>query len=153
MKDRTPTRILVAIDFSPASRRALRYSIDLAAQSSAQLDLVHVMTPPIPVTAGPEPLAMAAVAVDERPRVLQELETWCAVGRENGVPSSCHLIEGEPASSILECAEEIGADHIVLGAHGHSRLHELFLGSVARDVQSRALCPVTTLRALEEPVA
>ena len=50
MKDRTPRRILVAIDFSPASRRALRYATDLAIQNGAMLDAVHVITPVIPRT-------------------------------------------------------------------------------------------------------
>ena len=49
----------------------------------------------------------------------------------------------------FECVEELYADHLVLGAHGHGALQEFLLGSVARDVQKRARVPVTTLRALE----
>ena len=59
------------------------------------------------------------------------------------------LKEGDPATKILECVEELYADHLVLGAHGHGALQEFLLGSVARDVQKRARVPVTTLRALE----
>ena len=59
MKDRTPRRILVAIDFSPASRRALRYATDLANQTGAMLDAVHVLTPMVPLAVGPEPVAAA----------------------------------------------------------------------------------------------
>jgi len=150
MKDRTPTRILVAIDFSTASRRALRYGTDLALQSGAKLDVVHVVVPHVPLAAGPDPVAVVPMMVDDRPQVEAELKTWCETSIAEGLDCESHLVDGEPATAILECAEKIGADHLVLGAHGHSRLQELLIGSVARNVQGRARCPVTTLRALED---
>jgi len=150
MKDRTPTRILVAIDFSAASQRALRYGTDLALQFGAKLDVVHVMVVSVPLAAGPDPVAIVPMMVDERPMIAEKLEAWCKVSLEEGLVVESHLLDGEPAATILECAEQVGADHLVLGAHGHSRLQELLLGSVARNVQSRASCPVTTLRALED---
>jgi len=150
MKDRTPRRILVAIDFSPASRRALRYATDLALQNGALLDAVHVITPVIPLAVGPEPVAASAtLMVDERKDVEQELQAWCDPGREEGITCRVHLREGDPASQILTCVEELYADHLVLGAHGHGALQDFLLGSVARDVQKKAMIPVTTLRALE----
>ena len=150
MKDRTPRRILVAIDFSPASRRALRYATDLAIQNGAMLDAVHVLTPVIPLAVGPEPVAASTtMMLDERREVEQELEAWCEPGREEGINCRVHLREGDPASEILACVEELYADHLVLGAHGHGALQDFLLGSVARDVQKKAKVPVTTLRALE----
>ena len=72
MKDRTPRRILVAIDFSPASRRALRYATDLAIQNGAMLDAVHVLAPVIPLAVGPEPVAASAtMMLDERVEVVR----------------------------------------------------------------------------------
>ena len=150
MKDRTPTRILVAIDFSPASQRALRYGADLALQFAAKLDVVHVLVPAIPLAAGPDPVAIIPMMVDDRPLVAAKLKTWCEAAGDEGLVVESHLLDGEPAAAILKCAEHVGADHLVLGAHGHSRLQEWLLGSVARNVQSRASCPVTTLRALED---
>lgn len=149
MKDRTPRRILVAIDFSPASHRALRYATDLAHQSGAILEVVHVVTPAIPLAAGPEPVAVAPSMVGDRRAVVAKLESWCAPGREEGIDSKIHVREGEPAAEILACVEELNADHLILGAHGRSALHELLLGSVAREIQKRARIPVTTLRDLD----
>jgi nucleotide-binding universal stress UspA family protein len=150
MKDRTPRRILVAIDFSPASRRALRYATDLAIQNGAMLDAVHVLAPVIPLAVGPEPVAASAtMMLDERREVEQELEAWCEPGREEGIECTVHMLEGDPASRILQCVDDIYADHLVLGAHGHGALQDFLLGSVARDVQKKARIPVTTLRALE----
>ena len=150
MKDRTPTHILVAIDFSPASRRALRYGADLAVQCGAALDAVHVLTPVPPMAVGPEPLAAPALLVDERKEVQEELLFWCQQTVADDLEYGVHVVEGEPAEQILACAEEIGADHLVLGAHGHSAWHDLVLGNVARDVQTRAQYPVTTLRAQDD---
>ena len=151
MKDRTPRRILVAIDFSPASRRALRYATDLALQTGALLDAVHVITPVIPLAVGPEPVATTAgLLLDERREIERELEAWCEPGRDEGIECKVHLLEGDPASKILECVEDLYADHLVLGAHGHGALQEFLLGSVARDVQKWAKVPVTTLRELEK---
>ena len=150
MKDRTPRRILVAIDFSPASRRALRYATDLAIQNGAMLDAVHVLAPVIPLAVGPEPVAASAtLMLDERREVEHELEAWCDPGREEGINCKVHLLEGDPATKILECVDSLYADHLVLGAHGHGALQDFLLGSVARDVQKKARIPVTTLRALE----
>lgn len=150
MKDRTPTRILVALDFSAASERALRYGADLALQFGAKLDVVHVMVPSVPLAAGPDPVAIIPMMVDEHPMVAEKLKTWCEIGVEEGLVVESHLLDGDPSAAILKCAEQVGADHLVLGAHGHSRFQEFLLGSVARTVQSRALCPVTTLRALDD---
>ena len=146
MKDRTPRRILVAIDFSPASRRALRYASDLAVQHGAMLDAVHVITPVIPRTAGPEPVAVAPSMVSDRESVVAQLETWCEPLREEGINCKNHVREGDPAAEILACVEELYADHLVLGAHGRSALHDFLLGSVAHEVQKRSMVPVTTLR-------
>ncbi|RKZ15034.1 universal stress protein [bacterium] len=149
MKDRTPRRILVAVDFSPASRRALRYASDLAMQSGASLDLIHVVTPIFPMAAGPEPISAQPLLIDERRQLEAELNAWCDAARDQGIDSETVFRDGDAAANILACAEERGADHIVLGAHGHSAFHDFLLGSVAREVQRRATCPVTTLRERE----
>jgi len=149
MKDRTPRRILVAIDFSPASRRALRYATDLALQTGAMLDAVHVLPPIMPLAVGPEPVAAIPLLLDERREIELELEEWCQPGREEGIECKVHLREGDPAREILACVDELYADHLVLGAHGHSALQDFLLGSVAREVQKKAKIPVTTLRELE----
>lgn len=147
MKDRTPTRILVAIDFSAASRRALRYARDLALQFRAELHVAHVAVPQVPLAAGPDPVAVMPMTIDERKLAEEKLMAWADRCRDTRIQCQPHLLHGEPAAAILACVKEIGADHIVLGAHGHSRFHDFLLGSVAREVQGKADCPVTTLRA------
>ena len=147
MKDRTPTCILVAIDFSAASRRALRYARDLAMQFRAELHVAHVAVPQVPLAAGPDPVAVMPMTIDDRKLAESRLATWSERCRDDRIQCKPHLLHGEPAAAILACAREIGADHLVLGAHGHSRFHDFLLGSVAREVQGKADCPVTTVRA------
>jgi universal stress protein A len=53
---------------------------------------------------------------------------------------------GDAAKSILEVAEEVGAELIVMATHGRSGISHFFLGSVAEQVVREAPCPVLTLR-------
>jgi len=56
------------------------------------------------------------------------------------------LGEGDPATVILEVAEETGAGLIVMGTHGRTGLGRLVMGSVAEQVLRTAPCPVLTVR-------
>ena len=66
----------------------------------------------------------------------------------HGVGSDVRLVSGwnNVSAAILNEAERFGADLIVLGAYGHSRLREWALGGVTRDVLSQAAVPVLTAR-------
>jgi nucleotide-binding universal stress UspA family protein len=54
--------------------------------------------------------------------------------------------EGRPADQILERAETIKADMIIMGTHGRSGLAHMLLGSVTEEVARAASCPVLTIR-------
>lgn len=56
------------------------------------------------------------------------------------------LREGDAAAEILQVADEVGADLIVLGTHGRTGLGRVLMGSVAEAVLRRARCPVLTLK-------
>ena len=53
---------------------------------------------------------------------------------------------GDAGDTICLVAEEIGADVVVIGSHGHGRLKEILLGSVSHHVLQHAPCPVLTVR-------
>jgi nucleotide-binding universal stress UspA family protein len=65
---------------------------------------------------------------------------------EAGISLEHRLGYGEPGSTILAVAEEIGADLIVMGTHGRTGLRRLLMGSVAEHVVRHASCPVLTVR-------
>jgi nucleotide-binding universal stress UspA family protein len=66
--------------------------------------------------------------------------------RQNDVDVSGEILFGSPDSRIVETAEEIGADLIVLGSHGYRRWERLLLGSVSNSVVNHAHCSVLVVR-------
>jgi nucleotide-binding universal stress UspA family protein len=133
--------ILVATDFSSASKVAFAVAAALARDYRARLIALHVV----------EPLQMgfsefnAYVGPDEdRGRAMEMLRALRAPS--SAVTIEHRLLEGAAADVIAETAEEIGADLIVMGTHGRSGLSRLVMGSVAEEVLRRAPCPVLTIR-------
>ena len=67
-------------------------------------------------------------------------------GAERGVRVTIEILPGHAAQVLARCAVEGGFDLVVLGHTGHSRLHNLFLGSTADRVVERAHCAVLVVR-------
>ncbi len=137
-------KILCPIDFSDASRGALRYAVDLAQKFGASLTLLHVYQVPgytLPegmVVAGPATLTELAAEVDA---ALAEWKTeaaslGCADARTATAMGSTH-------AEIVNAAD--GFDLIVMGTHGRKGIRHALLGSVAEKVVRGARCPVLTL--------
>jgi nucleotide-binding universal stress UspA family protein len=62
------------------------------------------------------------------------------------VPYEHHLITGDPATAVVQLAEEENVDMIVMGTHGRTGLSRLLMGSVAEAVVRKANCPVLTFK-------
>jgi nucleotide-binding universal stress UspA family protein len=62
------------------------------------------------------------------------------------VPYEHHLLRGDPATTIVEVAEQENCDLIVMGTHGRTGFARLLMGSVAEAVVRRANCPVFTYK-------
>jgi len=141
-------RILVATDFSSASRPAFRRAVAAAAESGAALWIAHVATPPPPLSADgfvlPRFYEDITVAIrrdaEKRLRALQK-ET-----RKSGVTARSLLLNGAPHEALNRAARRHGADLMVLGTHGRTGWKRLFVGSVASRVVATASCPVLTVR-------
>jgi nucleotide-binding universal stress UspA family protein len=71
-----------------------------------------------------------------------QLERVAGELRKNGSRVETRVLTGEPSSSILETAQEVGARFIAMGTHGRKGAARLFLGSVAERVSAGARCPV-----------
>lgn len=140
-------RILVPLDFSAHSERALAYAKELAAPYRARLVLLHVLhVPPLPGIHG--------LASDPGYGLLQEMEPWAHERMQEAVASVKHtglgveydIVQGHPALQILDLAEESGADLIVLASHGRTGLDRFMMGSVAAHVVRAAPCPVFVVK-------
>lgn len=133
--------ILVPLDFSHASMRAVTYVIPLAEEFKAAVHLVHVQ-PSDDLTeisqAGHLMLdwADAIAFMQDRLAEVQEkhdVQFW---------PDNCHVVSGRPFEEICKVADKISADLIVLPTRGHSGLKRMALGSTAERVVRHARCPV-----------
>ena len=140
--------ILVASDFSEASRPAFRRALDLAKANSAALWIAHVAAMPMPMSADGYVLPrmydeMAqAIRADAQKRLRALLER----ARKEGVRGRALLLKGVPHEAIVRAARAHRADMIVLGTHGRTGMARFFVGSVAARVVAAASCPVMTVR-------
>jgi universal stress protein A len=142
-----PKRILVPLDFSEQSLRALAYAKTLAKPFAASLDLLHVV--PNPYIADPSgrytPLPqnfLDELEQDARTRLNEVLTP-----DERKAFSVRSIVKvGDPLFEIVEYARLEHVDLIVMGTHGRTGISHLFLGSVAERVVRTAPCPVLTVR-------
>ncbi len=143
-------KVLCPVDFSETSDLALKYAIGLARVYSADLDVLHVVAPPVTSLPGEHFLGdfvqadMEALATACRERVDRLLaETPCA----EKVAVTPMVVCGVPYLEILRVAAEDQADLLVMGTHGRSGIEHLLIGSVAERVVRKAPCPVLTVKA------
>lgn len=142
------SRILVGLDGSDYSLKALNFAIDVARKYQSQLILVHVVMRQIYAINPPEAGILAGTAI------VRELEaegkTILAKGEEivkaQGVPVLARLRQGVPAEELLKAATEEKADLIVLGSRGLSQVRAFLLGSVSDKVSHHAKCPTLIVR-------
>lgn len=139
-------KILVPIDFSDCSRKALQYAIPFARQFGASLVLLHVIQ--VSYAAGSE-FGVVDVPVLERDlRESSEKELTVMAGEVVGhqVPAEALVRTGRPVQEIVEAAKQLEVDLIIIATHGRTGLKHVFLGSTTESVVRAAPCPVLTVR-------
>lgn len=134
-------RILVAVDFSDSSRRALCCASPLVASGKEQISAVHVLK-----------ADWRYEVLDSPPELgLEEIDAWQrlhSIVDEAGRGKKLEAVllqHGPVAQALLSYAAKTDADLIVLGTRGLGGLQKLALGSVAEEVLRRAPCPVLTV--------
>jgi nucleotide-binding universal stress UspA family protein len=143
------TRIVVGTDGSDTAAEAVRQAIDLAKLSGAQLSIVSAYAPVSPRQVQGEKLnAPADVQHEIGPRedVNLVLDAAAADARKEGIEVQTHPVEADPADAILNVAEQINADLIVVGNKGMTGARRYLLGSVPNNVSHHAPCSVIIVR-------
>jgi universal stress protein A len=141
-------KLLVPIDFSESSRKALQYAVSFATCFKAEILLLHAveMLPP------GLPTSFAAESIAETGALQEQGAKHIALWRqaiEKHVPAKARIEIGSPSEMILRAASESKADLIIIGTHGHSGLERWFMGGTARKVVRHAPCPVLVVREQE----
>ncbi len=139
-------RILVPLDFSTGSRRALDYAAGMAQQFDAALHLVHVCEVPTMMTGSMDAYAIAYSDWSQRLGEEAERELVKITASVTARKVTTEVLFGNPARAIVEAAETNAADLIVMGTHGHGAVMHLMMGNVAERVVRTAPCPVMTVR-------
>jgi nucleotide-binding universal stress UspA family protein len=138
-------KVLLATDGSNDAALAARAAADVCEGTGAELHVVHVW--------------FYVPTVRLRPFMRKELKTLGNELLEEGVKrveesggrvTDAHLVEGRAADEILDLAERIGADLLVIGSRGLGPVGRIALGSVSEAVIHHSRCPVLVLRGGED---
>ncbi len=142
------SKILVPIDFSESSGKAIDYAHSLSKRFGAGLNLVHIFEPQYPLVglAG-NPLFIPDSEVG--PRVHRHLRDLARNHSVSMRPENIYAIKGRPFEEICRLAHKIGIDLIVVPTRGNTGLKHLVLGSTAERVVQHAPCPVLIVRPTE----
>ena len=138
--------VLVPLDFSAESKKALAYAVPFARQFGARLTLLHVIEPvATPDFAQTFPLMieddkLMAAAKSELRRVVQDS------GIEPNLVEKTLVRFGRSFHEIAEAARTLKVDLIIIATHGHTGLKHVLLGSTTERVVRHAPCPVLVVR-------
>ena len=143
------TRILVAVDGSATGEKALLEALTFSRALNAEIHALYVapsnnypLTPPSPAFSRLDPTyEVLGRIVDEEIGNIQSRMKEIAAGA--GAELTIHITRGDARHEIISLAQRLGADLIVLGSVGRSRLDRLLLGSVSSYVVEHS--PISTL--------
>lgn len=143
--------LLVAVDGSEISHRALEEALAVARAMQASVHAVHVVQTgafPTMILDSLEPPDVAQQAIldsleREADEILADTERRAAAA---GIRITPHKRWGHPGAEITALAQELGADLTVVGSHGRGRLDRFFLGSVSSYVVDHAISTVMVVR-------
>ncbi|TLU83025.1 MAG: universal stress protein [Chlorobium sp.] len=141
--------ILCPVDFSDAAHKAVGYAKEFAATTGAAIYLLHVVEPiPIP----PVDASLNYIQIEEELEKAAEtdLNTLKDSLASSGLKVDGSLETGNPADIILEKAEELQVNFIIMGSHGRKGLNRLIMGSVADAVIRKSDCPVLIVKSDEK---
>ncbi len=143
-------RILVPVDFSPLSKKALQYAVRLAREFNAEVSLFHVIEPQIPPAFDGFMIAPPSVSNGTSASCANRLKTLASSARTAGVTRVGSTVRsGLPAHEIVEAAKELDVDLIVIATHGYTGWKHFCIGSTAERVVRAAPCPVLVVREKE----
>jgi len=140
-------RILVPVDFSEKSERALDYAIELAKKLGASVTLVHAYEIPVYGFVDATVVATPDLAARLSDAAQKTLDALVASRRDRGVPLHGVLRNGVAWEEIASVAKDTHADLIVIGTRGRRGLARALLGSVAESVIRTSDVPVLTIHA------
>ncbi len=143
-------RIVVPVDFSTSSVKALEKALEYFAPHRPEIILIHVIEPMS--YAVPRFIPEPTVLLEEQRRIAsRELTRLQARLKQRRIRARAEIHFGIVHQTIIDFARRMRADLIVISTHGRTGLGHLVMGSVAERVVRGAACPVLTVRTMPAP--
>jgi nucleotide-binding universal stress UspA family protein len=140
--------ILCPLDFSDASRNALRYASEFAKSMGSKILLLNIVEPR-PMAADMT-LNYIPLEEDLEKAAREDLEPIVEELKGKGIEVQADVMIGTPAEVILQQAADFDASLLIMGSHGKTGLSRLLMGSVAEAVVRKAGIPVLIVKAQEK---
>jgi len=142
-------RILVPVDFSELSKKALQYAALLGEEFEAEVKLVHVIEPDVPPAFDGFMIAPPVNCNVVNASCAKKLKECASSIRSRSGRVESVVRTGLPAHEIVETARESDVDLIVMATHGYTGWKHFAIGSTAEHVVRAASCPVLVVREKE----
>ena len=143
------TNIMIAVDGSSESLQAVREALKLISRGlRAEIALVNVQeAASLLELATHDSDAIAAAAVEAGEHLMSE---GAALLDAEGVGYSMEVVLGEPGTVLVDMAEQLGAEMVIMGARGMGAVKSAIVGSVSKAVITHCSKPVLVVRVPEE---
>ena len=136
-------RVLVAVDFSETSEKALHHALAIARSYGARVYLTHVVSALGFTLSGGDTVAMATEVAERDLSTLEE--SLATAGTLNGMQHETLVCQGEVWKELERVVREKSVDMVVVGTRGRTGLSKVAFGSVAEAVFRHSTCPVLTV--------
>ena len=143
------TKILVPVDFSEPSKKALAFGITLATQFKANLIVAHIV-PESSVLGYAFPVETFAIEQNQREKAMEELRGLLPPDRPDAVDLQAVSKIGKIDGELLGIVKNESIDLVVMGTHGRQYAGRWFLGSVTEQILRKVPVPVLTVSHVEE---
>lgn len=142
-----PAKILVAVDFSNESKKAVKYAVALARRFGSSIILVHVIElMPYPLDFGYGPIAVDLPGKEAIQKFRARLDALGKDYAEANLPVTVYVLTGVAHHEIVNLAKKLESNLIVMATHGYTGINHALIGSTAEKVVRHAPCPVLVVR-------
>lgn len=144
--------ILVPVDESDISRRAILHTLDLATAVDASVHVLHVVSLDEASNVDVQRIEQGQLYIDLEEKGKELIESMLPPADERAVPITRNVMFGRPDKQILKYIGKKAPDLVIMGSHGKTGVKRFILGSVAENVARRSPVPVQLIKSSEKSI-